>query len=136
MVHNLYVFSTDISYFFAKLSALVNSFSDIGEEKSFISKMANLYLFISGILRNHSITLLVSFHWLILRESRSWWFILSRMFLLIHSTYFIFRRVDQPYFVVVFKVVFNVVSKVAFRQHKLHKIFNKNSVKVSYSCTK
>ena len=30
--------------------------------------MGNLYLFLSGILQNHSITSLVSFHWLILRE--------------------------------------------------------------------
>ena len=48
-----------------------------------MSKIANLYLFLSGILGNHSITSLVSFHWLIFRESLSWWFILLRMFLLI-----------------------------------------------------
>ena len=53
-----------------------------------MSKIANLYLFLSGILRNHSITPLVSFHWLILRESLSWWFILSRMFLLIRPISF------------------------------------------------
>ena len=74
--------------YFAKLIALVNSFSDIDGWNSFISKIANLYLFLSGILRKHSITSLVSFHWLILRESLSWWFILSRMFLLIRSISF------------------------------------------------
>ena len=44
---------------FAKLSAFVNSFSDIDGQKSFMSKIANLYLFLSRTLRNHSITPLV-----------------------------------------------------------------------------
>ena len=45
--------------------------------------MANLYVFLSTILRSHSVTSLASFHRLILRKSRSLWFIFSRMFLLI-----------------------------------------------------
>ena len=53
-----------------------------------MSKTANLYLFLSGILKNHSITSLVSFHWLNLRQSLNWWFILSRMFLLIQPISF------------------------------------------------
>ena len=52
-----------------------------------MSKIANWYLLLSGIFRNHSITLLVSFHWLILRESLSWWIILPRMFLLIRPSW-------------------------------------------------
>ena len=69
---------------FAKLSALVNGFSDIDGQISFMLKIVNLYLFLSGILRTYSITLPVSFHWLILRESLS----MSRMFLLIQPTLF------------------------------------------------
>ena len=40
-----------------------------------MSKKVNLYVSLSAILRNHSITSLLSFHWLILRQSSSWWFI-------------------------------------------------------------
>ena len=75
--------------YFAKLNALVSSFSDIDGQK-FMPNMVNLYLFSSGNLRNHSITSLVSFHLLILRESLSLWFILSKTFLLIqHISFFV-----------------------------------------------
>ena len=76
--------------FFAKLSALINSFSDIDEQKSFMSKIGDLYLFLSGILRNHPIHLCASFHCLILRKFLSQRFMLLRMLLLIRRI--IFRR--------------------------------------------
>ena len=97
-----------------------------------MSNMINLQCCLLSMPINQTITSCVFFDWLRCSELRRFTLISSEMVLPIRPSSFFARNVSTK----MSKYFLNLLYKQFPWNHHLHKIFNRNSVKVSYSCTK
>ena len=107
-----------------------NSFSFIDGQKSLISNIRNVYKCLLGMLLNQFITLSVFFHSFTFVSSDKVLFIFCNMCLLILPISFFagFNNLAVGQFKTFSLWSFNVMKLL------LVKIFNKNPIKLSYSC--
>ena len=88
VVHNLQVFSTDISYFFCEFECVGQKFFGYRRIEIFYVENSRLIPIFIWNFKKPFCNFTCIFPLVILRECLSWWFVLLRMFLLIQAISF------------------------------------------------
>ena len=106
-------------------------------------KLTNDDAFLFGILLNHLIVFALFFHWLSFPFSTNALLILSRIDLLILPisdleglNHLVQSSIFQECKTNNGKIFLQLLSKHFSKNQKMHNVFNRNTVKISYSCMK